>query len=1121
MSRSLETFIGRLRRSAAGPNHVTDAELLARFVRSRDAAAFELLFWRHGPMVWGVCRRVLGNAPDAEDAFQAAFVVLARKAHAVGSGGALAAWLHRVAWRTALNARSARARRTARECLPGALPDSACGPDPAERLAAGEVQAAIDEELARLSETYRRPLILCDLEARPHAAAAAELGCPLGTLHSRLARGREKLRSRLLRRGFAPAFLTAVAVPSGVASAALAALARPPAEPIRALADGAIRALAVAAAKKMAAAVTVGCVLAAGIALGTAAGRDTPQVPAAAPPIARAVADDGSRFLDPDAGPLPADAVARIGSPRLRHAGKVTGLAYSPDGKWLASTSTDPADATARLWEAATGKEQQRIKITAGGQGRPDSVAAIGFSADGRQFLVADVKLFRAFDIATGQEVIHHQLSIYGHRDNRLDSPLIGVGIVPGGKSLVLAWDNDGIQDNGRFEIRDAATGVVRGQGDHPWGRYAAIPIVFSPDGRRFTLGASAGGAVPVYDTGSGERLGQIQPEGKSVSSLGFLPDGQTLVGLLNDPQQALKPTIGFFEVKTGRLARTADVNNTTYVLAVSPDGKLLVAGNGQRSFSQVIDVETGKEIGRLPSMPSLNALAFSADSKLLAGARYSGGAITVWDMARRTYHATAPEPASFYGVAFSPDGQALMLPGQGRPSVDWRTGRVVHRRIDLKTDGAFVNICLSPDGTLFAMPVTNGHGPIRLLDADSGKELRTLTGHTDLANSMTFSRDGRRLATCGFDKKIRVWDVTTGRELAVFAPPEAFGADQLSLSADGRVLAATFTQNLRGGTVIVIWDVDARAQRARIEAPTFFSPAHLSPDGRLVAGGGGQARQQVRGVTASDVLIWDAATGRTLHTLPGHVMPWSHSGGASCTFSPDSRLLATGDAAGHLRLWEVTTGQEVHHFDGHHSYTGAAGFSPDGRLLVAASEDAPCFVWSVVGTESGPAKLTDPDQLWRDLADADAVKAFRAIRRLVASPEPAAELVRKNLRPAVGVDRGRVEKLVRDLDSDTFAVREAATMELTKLADRIGPTLVKARAGASAEARTRLDRIMDRSKLPPPDRLREDRAVQALELIGPPATAVLAELAAGAPEDRLTLAALAARDRLRRRGPG
>src|SRR5262249_4932568 len=139
MSRVLLTLLTHLRQaSQPGADRVSDAELLARFARNRDTAAFELLFWRHGPMIWGVCRRLLGDTPDAEDALQAAFVVLARKAAAVAHGEALAGWLHRVAWRTALNARTARRRRAVHERVVAVLPELPGRDDPVRQAAQAE-----------------------------------------------------------------------------------------------------------------------------------------------------------------------------------------------------------------------------------------------------------------------------------------------------------------------------------------------------------------------------------------------------------------------------------------------------------------------------------------------------------------------------------------------------------------------------------------------------------------------------------------------------------------------------------------------------------------------------------------------------------------------------------------------------------------------------------------------------------------------------------------------------------------------------------------------------------------------------------------------------------------------
>lgn len=171
-----------------------DDVLLLRFARG-DGEAFAALVGRHAPLVWGVCRRVLGHSPDAEDAFQATFVILARKAAGLGHGP-LAPWLHKVARDTASRARARAARHRAREA-DAVANRPAAQPDPAGR----ELGEALEEELGRLPGRYREPVVLCYLEGLTNEEASLRLGCPKGTVASRLARARERLRAGLARRG--------------------------------------------------------------------------------------------------------------------------------------------------------------------------------------------------------------------------------------------------------------------------------------------------------------------------------------------------------------------------------------------------------------------------------------------------------------------------------------------------------------------------------------------------------------------------------------------------------------------------------------------------------------------------------------------------------------------------------------------------------------------------------------------------------------------------------------------------------------------------------------------------------------------------------------------------------
>jgi RNA polymerase sigma factor (sigma-70 family) len=178
---------------------LTDGQLLKDYLGHRDEAALAALVRRHGPMVWGVCRRVLRNYHDAEDAFQATFLVFVRKAASIASPELLANWLYGVAHQTALNARATTAKRRARERQVTEMPEPAV----TEEDLWGDLQPLLDQGLSRLPEKYRVAIVLCDLEGKTRKEAARQLGVPDGTLAARLARGRVLLAKRLARHGLA------------------------------------------------------------------------------------------------------------------------------------------------------------------------------------------------------------------------------------------------------------------------------------------------------------------------------------------------------------------------------------------------------------------------------------------------------------------------------------------------------------------------------------------------------------------------------------------------------------------------------------------------------------------------------------------------------------------------------------------------------------------------------------------------------------------------------------------------------------------------------------------------------------------------------------------------------
>jgi RNA polymerase sigma factor (sigma-70 family) len=220
----MDTVIRHLRRVALAQDGAgrTDGELLASFIDQKDEAAFEALMRRHGPMVLAVCRRVVRHHHDAEDAFQATFLVLARKASSVKPRGMLANWLHGVAYRTAMKARTMAVKRQAREKQVTDTPE----PTATAQDHWHDLQPLIDQELLGLPENYRLPIVLCDLEGKTIKDATQQLGWPQGTLAGRLARGRKLLAKRLANRGvvLSAGSLAAIVAQNGVSAGVPASL---------------------------------------------------------------------------------------------------------------------------------------------------------------------------------------------------------------------------------------------------------------------------------------------------------------------------------------------------------------------------------------------------------------------------------------------------------------------------------------------------------------------------------------------------------------------------------------------------------------------------------------------------------------------------------------------------------------------------------------------------------------------------------------------------------------------------------------------------------------------------------------------------------------------------------
>jgi RNA polymerase sigma factor (sigma-70 family) len=1053
---------------AADPVEPTDRELLRRYFAERDEAAFAALVRRHEALVWGVCRRALRHHQDAEDAFQAVFLILARKAGAVGWHACVAPWLYAVARRVACKARTVAARGTE------APQTESPAADPLEQMTARELLTALGEEVAALPEKYRGPIVLCWLEGRTQPEAARLLGSSLNTVRRRLDAGRKLLHTRLTRRGLAlPALLGMIELTRGSAEAApatalAAALGKVPAS---AHALRLAQTLALSTAGRVKAVLAL--LLAAGVTLagfGLAA-PPTAQPPRPAPPKEEGsahAADKEPALKDLHGDPLPPGAVARIGTVRFRHPGGVGSLAFSPDGKTIASAGDG-----AILWDAETGRKLRAV----------EGSRSVAFVARGKRIVVGQAgPRYLLYDVASGERLRTFETADKGadrhplfavSRDERLLA-----GIDAGGD--VRVWEIETGKEAGR----------IPGDGEQP------LSLAFLPDGKTLVTGATRKRLLTFWDVKTGEDIGTLNDKDPLAEMMrlppiyvAVSPDGGQVATVGHSPQ-----SLALWDRGSGRsLWREGWEEQRVRSSArpvFSPDGgKLAAIGFG--GAVQLWDVSTGKPAEKGPRVwvdEVSCSFTFSADGgKLAVGT--GRGEIGMWDVRTGTSLTSEEREVSWSShLAVSPDGRlaAIGEPGVSVCLCEIATGRPLRRLIGPGDGARLSDVAFSPDArkvlTLFGgMFVSH----LQLWDAASGEAVRAFRPREDIAlyfQRAAFSPDGKTVLAWGEANRetgrVAFFSAATGASLR-HVDCEADRTWQWAPHPDGRTVAL-------GGS---LWDLE---KGSKVRALGENAAQVFSADGRVLVTAGKRLR------------VWETATGGERLSLGAWETP-----PPAPALSPNGRLLAVGGAAdGAVRLWDLASGKELAPLRGHAATVRALAFTPDGDRLLSASTDRTVLVWDVrrlLRPLPGAARSDNElSELWEALAGDDAAAAARAQWRLAAVPEQTLSLVRLRLKRAAP-EGAATGKLIEQLDADEFEARERAQAELARRGDAIRPELEKALKAARPEAKRRIEHLLERFAQAPlsADDLRAVRTVEVLERIGEPARDLLKELAKAAPTPR------------------
>ncbi len=597
---------------------------------------------------------------------------------------------------------------------------------------------------------------------------------------------------------------------------------------------------------------------------------------------------------------------------------------------------------------------------------------AVAFSSDGSHFAVASAIGIWIYDATTARAL------------TLLPSTLEtwSVDFSPDGRLLASS-----LRETGTIQLWDVTTGenITTLEGDPLTSVYS---VSFSPDGTILASGSSDR-TVKLWDVTTGENIATLEGHKSFVYSVSFSPDGKTLASGSRDN------TVKLWDVTTGENITTLEGHKSfVYSVSFSPDGKTLASGSYDHTV-KLWNVVTAEHITTLRHKRQVNSVSFSPDGKTLASGAWDG-TIALWDVINRTEIATysgrtdiATDSGHLYSVdslSFSPDGTTLVSASAQSGAVklwDIRTGNAV----DLRHTDIVRSLSFSADSTILGSGGLDD--AIKLWDITTGINIDTLR-HPNLVRFISFSPDGKTLAS--LSDRVRLWDVTTGQNITIFQGTPSW-VMRVSFSPDGTILAAGFRDGM-----IRLWDVttntNIRTLNAHKDGGGLIS---FSPDGSILASGSAYP------FSSSNIKLWNVATGQNIKTfdfeqqranavvfLPddtilAYMSDWqgiklldvtaeanlatfTHISFRSMAISPDGTILASGghDREPIIKLWDVTTGENIATLEGHTHGIYALSFSADGRVLASGSSGA-ILLWDMT-PYLDPITISEPERSTADI---------------------------------------------------------------------------------------------------------------------------------------------------------